>query len=155
GRSVLGEVGLEATGSLSPMETLLAAEDGEHFESVEAFADVIALQLRCGGIPQLRLIPRRADGSLDTSSIHSVGRGGELDAVRLEPVPAWATRRIRYRLDSFLTAATILEHDLDTGESTELLREELEGFDPEQYVEQRQWATSPDGTRVPISLIAR
>src|SRR5699024_9244236 len=102
-----------------------------------------------------RLIPRRADGSLDTSSIHSVGRGGELDAVRLEPVPAWATRRIRYRLDSFLTAATILEHDLDTGESTELLREELEGFDPEQYVEQRQWATSPDGTRVPISLIAR
>ncbi|MDN5901487.1 MAG: prolyl oligopeptidase family serine peptidase, partial [Brachybacterium sp.] len=154
-RSVLSEIDLDTAGGLPDMSALLTAEDGEHFESVEAFADVIALQLRGNGVPRLRLIPRRADGSLDTQAAHAVGRGGTLDSVRLEPVPAWGTRRIRYRLDSFLTAGMLLEHDLDTGESVELLREGVAGFDPAQYVEHRLWATSADGTRVPISLIAR
>src|SRR5699024_2105076 len=117
GRTVLGEAELGTTGGLPEAPVLLSAADGEHFESVEAFADVVALQVRSGGVPRLRLIPRRADGSLDTGAMVSVGRGGELDAVRLEPVPSWTARRIRYRLDSFLTAGTLLEHDLDTGRS--------------------------------------
>ncbi|ASK66057.1 protease [Brachybacterium avium] len=154
-RTVLSETPLDTTGGLPAMSALLTAEDGEHFESVEAFAHVIALQLRGDGVPQLRLIPRRADGSLDTQAAHTVGRGGGLDSVRLEPVPAWGTRRIRYRLDSFLNSGMLLEHDLDTGESIELLREDSTGFDPAQYVERRLWATSADGTRVPISLLAR
>ncbi|WP_394216177.1 prolyl oligopeptidase family serine peptidase [Brachybacterium vulturis] len=154
-RTVLSEIGLDTTGGLPDMSALLTAEEDEHFESVEAFADVIALQLRGGGVPRLRLIPRRADGSLDLQAAHTVGRGGTLDSVRLEPVPAWGTRRIRYRLDSFLTPGMLLEHDLDTGESTELLREDIAGFDPTQYVERRLWATSTDGTQVPISLLAR
>ncbi|ATG50248.1 protease [Brachybacterium vulturis] len=154
-RTVLSEIGLDTTGGLPGMSALLSAEDDEHFESVEAFADVIALQLRGGGVPRLRLIPRRADGSLDLQAAHTVGRGGTLDSVRLEPVPAWGTRRIRYRLDSFLTSGMLLEHDLDTGESIELLREDAADFDPAQYVERRLWATSADGTRVPISLLAR
>lgn len=154
-RSVLGEVGLDTTGELPHMATLLTAEDGEHFESVEAFADVIALQLRADGVPQLRLIPRRADGSLDTRAAHTVGRGGALDAVRLEPTPGWGSRRIRYRMDSFLTPGMLLEHDLETGESVELLQEDFADVDPSQYVERRLWATSADGTQVPISLLAR
>ena len=155
GRTVLGEAEVGTTGGLPEAPVLLSAADGEHFESVEAFADVVALQVRSGGVPRLRLIPRRADGSLDTGAMMTVGRGGELDAVRLEPVPSWTARRIRYRLDSFLTAGTLLEHDLDTGRSVELLREDDTGFAPGQYVERRLWATAADGTRVPISVLAR
>ena len=154
-RTVLSEAPLGTTGGLPEAPVLLGAGDGEHFESVEAFADVVALQMRSGGVPRLRLIPRRADGSLDTGAMVSVGRGGELDAVRLEPVPSWTARRIRYRLDSFLTAGILLEHDLDSGQSIELMHEEEAGFAAEQYVERRLWATSADGTQVPISVLAR
>ena len=154
-RTVLSEAALETTGGLPDAPALLSAGDGEHFESVEAFADVVALQMRSGGVPRLRLIPRRADGSLDTGAMVTVGRGGELDAVRLEPVPSWTARRIRYRLDSFLTAGILLEHDLDSGQSIELMHEEEAGFAAEQYVERRLWATSADGTQVPISVLAR
>ena len=154
-RTVLSEAPLGTTGGLPDAPALLSAGDGEHFESVEAFADVVALQMRSGGVPRLRLVPRRADGSLDTGAMVTMGRGGELDAVRLEPVPSWTARRIRYRLDSFLTAGILLEHDLDSGQSIELMHEEEAGFAAEQYVERRLWATSADGTQVPISVLAR
>lgn len=154
GRTALSETALEAEGHLPNLTPLLTAGPGEHFESVEAFAAVVALQLRSQGVPQLRLIPRRADGSLDIGAIHTVGRSRELDAVRLEPVPAWTSRRIRYRLDSFLTSGMLLEHDLDTGESVELLCHDAAGFDPSLYEERRLWATSFDGTEVPITLLS-
>ncbi|MGP9538233.1 prolyl oligopeptidase family serine peptidase [Brachybacterium sp. AOP43-C2-M15] len=153
--SVLGQVGLEAMDGLDSVSTLLTAREGEHFESVEAFAGFVALQLRSDGLPQVRLLPRRADGSLDTLTMRTVGQGGELTSIRLEPTPDWHQRAVRYRLDSFLTPPTVLEHDVETGEDTVLLRAEVPGHDPERYVERRLWARSSDGVRVPISVFAR
>src|SRR5699024_6336983 len=136
GRTVLGEAEVGTTGGLPEAPVLLSAAGGEHFESVEAFADVVALQVRSGGVPRLRLIPRRADGSLDTA-------------------PSGPARRSRSRRDDSLHAGTPLEHDLDTGRSAELLREDDTGLAPGQYVERRPWAPAADGTRVPISVPAR
>lgn len=154
-RSVLRQAPLSTIGGLPSGPPLLTARDGEHFESVEAFAGAVALQVRCDGLPQVRILPRCPDGALDILDMHVVGRRGELDAARLEPTPDWHQRTLRYRLDSFVTPPTILEHDLDTRASTELLRAEVPGHDLSQYVERRLWATSADGTRVPISLFAR
>lgn len=42
-----------------------------------------------------------------------------------------------------------------TGRSSRLLQAEAHGLDLEKYEERRLWATSSDGVRVPISLIAR
>ncbi|MGO1225196.1 prolyl oligopeptidase family serine peptidase [Brachybacterium sp. AOP42-C2-15] len=154
-RSVLRQVPLGAEGKLPSGPALLTARDGEHFESVEAFAGAVALQMRCDGLPEVRILPRCPDGSLDILGMYVMGRRGELDAVSMEPTPDWHQRTLRYRLDSFLTPPTIIEHDLDTGASTELLRVDLPGYDASRYVERRLWATSADGTRVPISLFAR
>lgn len=155
GRTALSELGLGVTGGLRDMTPLLTAAEGEHFDSVEAFSGAVALQLRSGGLPRLRVLPRRADGTVDVDDVQSVGRGGELDAVRLEPTPDWHQAAIRYRLDSFLTPPTILEHDPVTGRSSRLLQAETHGLDLEKYEERRLWATSSDGVQVPISLIAR
>ena len=153
--SVLRQASLDTTGEPPRGPALLTARAGEHFESVEAFAGFVALQVRWNGLPEVRILPRCADGSLDILSMQVVGRRGELDAVRMEPTPDWDQRSLRYRLDSFLTPPTILEHDLDTGISTELLRADVPGHDASRYVERQLWATSADGTRVPISLFAR
>ena len=154
-RTLLHEAPLDISGALPEGPELLAPAEGEHFESLEAFASAIALQVRHGGVPELRVIPRRADGSLDLERIQVVGRGGELDAIRLEPTPTWEARTLRYRRDSFVTPPEILEHDLATGTSGALLSSVPSGFDAGRFVERRLWATSADGTQVPISLFAR
>lgn len=154
-RSVLSETGLDAHDDLTDAHPLLTARDGEHFVSVEAFADFAALQVRIGGLPAVRVVPRRADGSFDVQGVHEVGRGGELDSVHIGMNPDWHQRTLRCRLDSFLTPSTVLQHDLGTRESTVLLQQSLPGFDPQRYVEHRLWASSADGTAVPISLFAR
>ncbi len=52
--------------------------------------------------------------------------------------------------------ARIYDLDLATGERT-LLREQpvLGDYRPEDYVERRDWATAPDGARIPVSIIHR
>lgn len=154
-RSVLSEAELDAHDDLAAALPRLTARDGEHFVSVEAFADFVALQLRAGGLPAVRVIPRRADGSLDIEGTYEVGRGGELDSVHLGLNPDWHQRTLRCRWDSFLTPSTVLQVDVETRETIVLMQHDLPGFDPQEYVEHRLWATSADGTEVPISLFAR
>ena len=154
-RCVLAEAPLgpgTLPGSATP---LLHAQEGESFESVEAFAGFVALQLRVGALPAVRMIPRRADGSLDVGAVREIVTGGPLDAVRLEHTPDWEQRSIRCRVDSFLTPPTMIGASLDGGDPFVLQRVEVPGLDASRYVEKRLWATSPDRTRVPISLIAR
>ena len=153
--TMLGEAALGASDAPAAASPLLTAGEGEHFVSVEAFADFAALQVRVGGLPAVRVIPRRADGTFDVEGLYEVGRGGELDSLHIGLNPDWHQRTLRCRLDSFLTPSTVLQHDVETRESTVLLQHELLGFDPQEYVEHRLWARSADGTEVPISLLAR
>lgn len=157
-RSVLWEAPLDLAGGLRAGVPLLSVEDGEHIEAVEAFASFVALQMRSGGLPQVRLVPRRADGSLDVLAVRVVAGRGPLEAVRLEQNPDWGQRSLRVRVDSMLTPPTLLEHDLDAGTDRVLHRADVPGVDLaelDRFVEHRLWATAADGTRIPISLLAR
>lgn len=154
-RCVLSEAPLDATGLPEGVTPLLHAQEDEVLESVEAFAGFVALQLRVAGLPSVRVIPRRADGSLDTLAVREVAVGGPLDAVRLEHTPDWNQRTIRCRVDSFLSPTAVVETSLEGGDVHVLQRSAAHGHDASRYVEQRLWVASPDGTRVPLSLIAR
>lgn len=153
GRSVLSEV--TVTGGDPQRTPLLVSREGEQFDGVEAFADFVALQVRSDGLPGVRIIPRRGDGSFATLAVWTLGPGGELDAVRLDANPEWTQEVVRYRTDSLLTPTTLSHVDVATGEVTELRRAHSPGFDPERYVEKRLWAEAPDGGRIPISLLSR
>lgn len=148
----LAEASLEDPGSWHP---LLEAGEGERLLGVEAFAAAVALELRSGGLAAVRVLPRRADGSLDVAAAADVSHGGELDAVELDANPRWETPTLRYRLGSMLTPDTVAERDLTTGEDTVLRRTPVPGYDPELYEEHREWARAADGTAVPISVVAR
>jgi oligopeptidase B len=65
------------------------------------------------------------------------------------------TPRVRYMYSSFRTPDTIVEVDMVTGERTVLYTKKVLGFNPDEYVEGREWAVSDDGTRVPISYCFR
>ena len=51
---------------------------------------------------------------------------------------------------------TVIDEDAATGERTIRKRQPVLGdFDSDNYVTRREWATAPDGTRVPISVVHR
>ncbi|MDX1962139.1 MAG: prolyl oligopeptidase family serine peptidase [Pirellulales bacterium] len=59
-----------------------------------------------------------------------------------------------YTFSSFTTPANIFRYDLASGKS-ELLRQAKVKFDPDKYVVKQEFATSRDGTRVPLFIIHR
>ena len=67
----------------------------------------------------------------------------------------FATDRARIAYSSPVTPDSVYEIDLVTGDQTLLKQWELVGgHDPSRYVSERLFATAPDGTRVPISLVS-
>ena len=70
--------------------------------------------------------------------------------------PDPATTTLRYGYSSMVTPPTLFLLDTETGDRQLLKQQEvLGGFDAERYRTAREWATAPDGTQVPISLVWR
>ncbi len=62
----------------------------------------------------------------------------------------------RYNYQSLITPSTVYRYDIATGVSTKLKQVEIPGgFDWTRYASERVFATSDDGTQVPISLVYR
>lgn len=66
------------------------------------------------------------------------------------------TTLLRYEYTSLVTPRTVYELNLATGQRRMLKQQPVLGdFDPTKYVSERLWATSNDGTKVPISIVYR
>ncbi len=64
--------------------------------------------------------------------------------------------RLRLRYESLNRPAEIRALYIDSGEQKVLRQTPVEGpFNPEDYAVRREWATAPDGTQVPISLVGK
>ena len=126
---------------------------------MEAFADHLVVSQRSDGLTQLRLLRLSTDDGADggwvrvTSDellemehpLYTVGSGGNAEFD--QPV-------LRFHYTTLATPSSVLQLDLRTGERTLLKQTPVLGdFDPEAYEQHREWATAPDGTRVPISLV--
>jgi len=68
--------------------------------------------------------------------------------------PEYASTTYRYNYQSLITPSSIFDYDLQTGKSTLLKRQEVPGgYDPSQYISERQWVTARDGVKVPLSIV--
>jgi oligopeptidase B len=68
--------------------------------------------------------------------------------------PEYDTHVFRYSYTSMITPSSVFEYDMETHKATLLKQQEvLGGYDPTQYVSERQWATVRDGTKVPLSIV--
>jgi oligopeptidase B len=134
----------------------LGSGEGERFVSVDAFDHASVLSLRSGGLTALRVLPREGaapsghgeawDVVVD-QAVHSIGLGDN-------PEPGQTA--IQVVVESWATPRTVLDVDLATREGTVLKRQPVLGdFDAANYTEHREWATAPDGTLVPVSVVHR
>ena len=120
-------------------------------EAFELFSDHLVVQERRDGLVRLRV------QSWDGAGGHDVAFDEPAYDAFIDPHNRVAdTQVLRFRYSSLSTPASTFDYDMRTRERTLVKRDEvLGGFDPARYRTERLHAVAADGTRVPISLVAR
>ncbi|HEX3751672.1 MAG TPA: S9 family peptidase [Streptosporangiaceae bacterium] len=142
--------------------TLIPGQDSTRLLDVDAFTDFTVVYYRRDGLTGLRVI--RADGSdydVDfPEPVYTVSPGGT-------PDPGAAQYRLHFA--SLVTPDSVYDCVMATGELILRRRQPVlplpgnaadgtpagREYRPEDYEQYREWATAPDGTQVPISLVCR
>ncbi|HET8593693.1 MAG TPA: S9 family peptidase [Intrasporangium sp.] len=152
------ELALAPITCTSPDEWLpldVTTED-EYVTGVDGFEDFIAVSLRGEGGTAVRIVERSAASSAPAGlgQAHDVEVGEPLHTIRVGTNPETAAHTLQLVWESLVTPRTVIDYDVLTRTSTVLKQQEvLGGHDPADYVQRREWATAPDGTPVPISLV--
>ena len=137
----------------SNMTMLIEHRDDVRLEEVDAFATHLVLSYRREALTRIAIWPLTDSGYGERAELEF---DLELYSVGLSANPEWAQRTVRIGLTSFITPTQVFDYVLDTGEL--LLRKQqpvLGGYDANDYEQQRDWATASDGTKIPVSLVAR
>jgi oligopeptidase B len=139
---------------------LIPHRPGIRIDGVDAFATALIVSERAEAETRLRVLDLGVEGRrLDASLLET---GWEVTTPE-RPQTTWlgqnpeaSSRVLRIGQTSMVTPTTVAELDLDTRVISVLKRQEVPGgYEPERYVTYLDWATSPDGTRVPVSVVHR
>jgi oligopeptidase B len=153
-----GELARAPLGSTSSDDwrTIVPAEDGVRLTGVDAFSSHLALSLRRDGLAQVQVLPLEGSAATGVGDGYTIDPGEVLYTVGIGANPSYETDAIQVVIDSLVTPRSIFDVDLVTGEKTLLKQQPVLGdYDPADYVQHRLWATAEDGTRIPISVVAR
>jgi oligopeptidase B len=141
-------VRVTAADPLGARETVIPHRPGVRLLGVSCFRDWGVIGYRREGLARLGLLSY-ADGAIDEigfdEPLYSVGTAGN---------PEWAPPVLRIAYGSFVTPSTVA--DLEIASRTLLVRKQqpvLGGYEPDDYAQERVWATASDGTLVPISVV--
>jgi len=154
----LAEAPLTAT-SHSEWRPVVPHRQGVRILSVDAYASHAVVSLRRDGLTSLHVLPRDAGGNLQTGS--DIAFGEPLYVVYAPGEAEYNTPTIRVSYASMVTPDSVYDYDLATSELTLLKRAPVLDdphfgpYRPENYVQERGWATAPDGTRVPLSIVRK
>ena len=120
-------------------------------EDIDIFKDYLVVSERFNGLNSIRIMPWSGKGEYYLpfdSETYMAYTTTNLD---------FDTEILRYGYQSLATPASVIDFNMNTKEKTILKEQEVLGgkFDKNNYKEERLWATTNDGTRVPISLVYR
>ncbi len=130
-------------------QNLIPHSDTVMLEGMSLNAEAMTLSLREGGLPIIEvrprdLVPYRVQLPDAAYSLH------------VQNSLEFVSDRIRLRYEALNRPAQIRQLILSSGEQKVLKETPVLGpFDADAYVSQRLWATAPDGTQVPISLVVK
>ena len=130
-------------------QELVAHNEQVMLEGVSLAESALVLSLREGGLPVIDVRPQGMAG-------YRVSLPDAAYSLYVQDSLAFTSPVIRLRYEALNRPAQIRELHLADG-TQQVLKETpvLGNFDADDYLSQRLWATAPDGTQVPISLVAR
>ena len=122
-------------------------QPGRLLQGWDVFAHAVVLYGRQHGLSQLFVL-QDATGDLAPVPFEE-----DVYTVRADQNPEFDAPSVRFRYESLVTPRTVSALDLATGAQTVLKQHQIPGYDPTAYLAERLWATAPDGTQIPISLV--
>ncbi|KAB7731648.1 prolyl oligopeptidase family serine peptidase [Rudanella paleaurantiibacter] len=119
-------------------------------QNMDVFANHLVLGERKEGLTRLRVINQK------NKSDHYLEFGEPAYVAGMSYNPEFDTNVLRYSYASLTTPGSTFDYNMDTKEKTLLKQQEvLGGFNKDNYVSERVYATARDGVKVPISLVYR
>jgi oligopeptidase B len=117
-------------------------------EGIDVFKDYLVITERKKGLLQLRI------RELKTNAEHYVDFGEPAYTAYAGSNPEYNTTNLRYIYTSLTTPNSVYDYDM-ASRSKELKKrqEVVGGYDPDEYVTERLYATARDGAQVPVSLV--
>jgi oligopeptidase B len=117
-------------------------------DSTDAFRSHLVVYEREAGLRQIRIV------DLGTGAGHLVEFPEPVYTVHQHENPEFDTTLLRFTYTSLVTPASVIDYDMAARTWTVRKQTEvLGGYDPGRYRSERLFATAPDGTRVPVSLV--
>ena len=143
----------QATGSRVPTRSewqlLIAHRDDVMLEGLSLNANALCLSLREGGLPIIEIRPNGL-------APYRVQLPDAAYSLYVQDSLEFDNPYIRLRYEALNRPAQVRQLTLATGEQKVLKETPVLGvFNADDYVSQRLWATAPDGTQVPISLVVK
>lgn len=153
-------VSVAADDPQGPRRMLLPHDPRIRIEAAHAFRDFVALEYRRDGLPRVAIAKVPANGlpadATPDDTLHELAFDEELFSVGVSGNPAWEQPSLRIGYGSFVTPSMVIDVDVASGTRTVRKQQPVLGdYHPERYAQAREWATAPDGTKVPISLVYR
>jgi oligopeptidase B len=123
-------------------------------DNLLTFDEHLVLFGRADGLPAIRVL-HMAAGEPQILDRHDVSFPEAAYSCSLLRNATYVTKTLYFAYSSLITPNTVYAYHLQQRTFTIVKREVVAGYDPDQYVVERLWATAPDGAQVPISLAHR
>ncbi|KHJ72106.1 S9 family peptidase [Rhodococcus sp. Chr-9] len=137
----------------SALRTLIEHRHDVRLEDVDAFEGHLVLGYRREALTRLAVWPLTDEGY---GKLTELEFDEELFAVGPGANPEWTQPTLRLGYTSFITPSRVYDYTVSTGELKLLKSQPVLGeFDPTLYEQRREWATAEDGTKIPLSIVAR
>lgn len=132
---------------LEHWEEVIPHRDDVLLEGFDIFKDYLVVEERKNGLIEIRIRPWAGEKQHYLEFSEPAYLAYTTDNYEFD------TPLLRYGYTSMTTPNSILDYNMATREKTLLKQEEiLGGFDSNNYVTERLYATADDGTKVPISV---
>ncbi|HET9630861.1 MAG TPA: S9 family peptidase [Terrabacter sp.] len=133
----------------------VTSED-EYVTGAEGFDDFIAVSLRREGGTGIRVILRDTAAANGLGEAHDIAVGESIGTLHVGVNPEASTPTLQVVHESLVTPRTVEDYDVRSRTFTLLKQQTVRGdVDLRRYRQRREWATAPDGTRIPISVVHR
>lgn len=123
--------------------------------SADVFDAHLVLVEREDGLPSLRIVDLTSSAPHPLDASYRISFNEPAFSASLGANPEFRSHQVRFFYESFITPRSVYDYDIVTRSRT-LLKQQpvLGGYDPALYTSERIHAIAPDGTQIPISLVA-
>lgn len=132
-----------------PAEEVIPGAEATRLVSCDVFGRYLVVTQRSGAATQLRVVDR------DTGEERLIEAAGPETSLELAENREYRVPAVTVRTESLIAPPSWHDVDLASGSWRLRKQQEVPGYDPAAYRTERLFATTPDGTRVPVTLACR